>query len=66
MLLDCAALKERCPPRQRSRVERLKEKVKPVLTSVTVKNQHGHQEFPSMTVLCNSDLNSETEGETVV
>ena len=28
----CAALKERCPPRQKSRVERLKAKVEPLLT----------------------------------
>ena len=30
--LRCAALKERCPPRQKSRVERLKAKVEPLLT----------------------------------
>jgi len=31
-----AALKERCPPRQKSRVERLKAKVEPLLTYLTV------------------------------
>ena len=35
-LARCAALKERCPPRQKSRVERVKAKVKPLFTSVTV------------------------------
>jgi hypothetical protein len=30
--------KERCPPRQKSRVERLKKKVEPLLTYVTVEN----------------------------
>ena len=29
---------ERCPPRQKSRVERLTAKVEPLLTSVTVEN----------------------------
>ena len=33
---SCAALKERCPPRQKSRVERLKAKVEPLLTQVRV------------------------------
>ena len=36
LLARCAALKERCPPRQKSRVERLKAKVEPLLTQVTV------------------------------
>ena len=36
LLARCAALKERCPPRQKSKGERLKAKVEPVLTSVTV------------------------------
>ena len=36
-------LKERCPPRQRSRVERLKAKVAPVLTSVIVDSGDGWQ-----------------------
>jgi len=36
LLARCAALKECCPPRQKSRVERLKEKVGPRLTQVTV------------------------------
>ena len=35
-VLLCAALKERCPPRQTSREKRLKSKVKPLLTQVTV------------------------------
>jgi len=30
--IGCAALKERCPPRQKSRVERRKAKVEPLLT----------------------------------
>ena len=33
-----AIFQERCPPRQKSRVERLKAKVKPLLTQVTVEN----------------------------
>jgi len=32
LLARCAALKERCPPRPTSRVERLKVKVEPLLT----------------------------------
>jgi hypothetical protein len=32
--------RERCPPRQKSRVEPLKEKVEPLLTSVTVDYFH--------------------------
>ena len=31
-------LKERCPPRQKSRVKRLKEKVEHLLTQATVEN----------------------------
>ena len=33
------AFKERCPPRQRSRVERLKANVESLLTKVTVENE---------------------------
>ena len=33
LLLDC---RERCPPRQKSRVERLRAKVEPLLIEVTV------------------------------
>ena len=32
LLARCAALQQRCPPRQKSRVERLKAKVLPLLT----------------------------------
>ena len=36
----CCAVKERCPPRQKSRVERLKAKVEPLLTYVTVETRN--------------------------
>ena len=36
VLSRCAALQERCPPRPKSRVERLKAKVEPLFTSVKV------------------------------
>ena len=40
VLARCAALKERCPPRRKSKVERFKAKVEPLSTSVTVETQH--------------------------
>ena len=40
-----SALKERCPPRHKSKVERRKEKVEPLMSQVTVETlyQHGNQ-----------------------
>ena len=40
LLARRAALQERCPQRQKSRVERLKVKVEPLLTQVTVEHSN--------------------------